>query len=135
MYSMKEACEMFNMNYQTLKFYCNEGLIPNVKRDENNYRIFDEKDIEWLRVIMCLKNCGMSIKEMKEYVNLCLNGNSTIPQRKQLLCEKKKNLEALQQQIQDSINFIDKKQKYYDEILSGNKVDTSDLSKPINKAK
>lgn len=44
-YSMKQACEKTNLTYDTLKFYCNEGLVPNVKRDKNNYRIFDDKDI------------------------------------------------------------------------------------------
>ena len=45
MYSMKEACQQTGMTYENLKFYCNEGLVPNVKRDSRNYRIFDEHDI------------------------------------------------------------------------------------------
>ena len=49
MYSMKETCEMVGMSYQTLKFYCNKGLIPNVKRDKNNYRIFDDNNIGWIK--------------------------------------------------------------------------------------
>lgn len=67
MYSMKEVCRQTNLTYETLKFYCNEGLIPNVKRDSHNYRIFDERDIEWIKSLSCLKKCGMGIKEMKHY--------------------------------------------------------------------
>ena len=64
MYSMKEACELTDMTYENLKFYCNEGLVPNVKRDKRNYRVFDEHDIKWIQSLNCLKNCGMSIAEM-----------------------------------------------------------------------
>lgn len=69
-YSMKQACEKTNLTYDTLKFYCNEGLVPNVKRDKNNYRIFDDKDIAWINSLSCLKNCGMSITEMSECLAL-----------------------------------------------------------------
>lgn len=48
LYSMKETCEKTGLSYDTLKFYCNEGLIPNVKRNKNNYRIFNDNDIAWI---------------------------------------------------------------------------------------
>lgn len=56
LYSMKQACEKTGLSYDTLKFYCNEGLVPNVKRDKNNYRIFDKNDIAWINSLSCLKN-------------------------------------------------------------------------------
>ncbi len=46
MYTMMQVCQETSMTYQTLKYYCNEGLVPNVKRDKNNRRIFDERDIK-----------------------------------------------------------------------------------------
>lgn len=49
MYTMKQVCEEANMTYQTLKYYCNEGLIPNVKRDDNNHRVFNERDVKWIK--------------------------------------------------------------------------------------
>lgn len=107
------------MSYQTLKFYCNEGLIPNVQRDKNNYRIFDENNINWIKSLACLKKCGMSIDEMKKYLNLCLQGESTIPQRQAMLAEKKKDLDSKKKEIEDSMAFIDWKQNFYDEVLSG----------------
>ena len=60
MYTMKQACQAAGMSYETLKFYCNEGLVPNVKRSANNYRIFDDHDINWIKSLSCLKRCGMS---------------------------------------------------------------------------
>ena len=119
MYSMKETCQLVNMSYQTLKFYCNEGLIPNVKRDRNNYRIFDDNDINWIKSLYCLKNCGMSIKEMKNYLDLCLQGESTIPIRKEILKHKQEELKKEKEKIQSSIDFIDWKQHFYDDVLSG----------------
>ena len=119
MYSMKETCQLVNMSYQTLKFYCNEGLIPNVKRDRNNYRIFDDNDINWIKSLYCLKNCGMSSKEMKDYLDLCLQGESTIPIRKEILKHKQEELLKEKEKIQSSIDFIDWKQHFYDDVLSG----------------
>ena len=116
---MKETCQLVNMSYQTLKFYCNEGLIPNVKRDRNNYRIFDDNDINWIKSLYCLKNCGMSIKEMKNYLDLCLQGESTIPIRKEILKHKQEELLKEKEKIQSSIDFIDWKQHFYDDVLSG----------------
>ena len=49
MYSMKEACALTGMTYENLKFYCKEGLVPNVKRDSRNYRVFDDHDIKWIQ--------------------------------------------------------------------------------------
>ncbi len=119
MYSMKEACALTNMTYENLKFYCNEGLIPNVKRDNRNYRVFDEHDIKWIQSLNCLKNCGMSIAEMKEYLALCLEGERSIPERKVILEHKKEALLQSIADLQEAIAFIDWKQNFYDDVLSG----------------
>lgn len=119
MYSMQETYKKVGMTYQTLKFYCNQGLVPNVKRDKNNYRVFDDHDIEWIKSLACLKKCGMSIEEMKEYLALCLKGEASIPERKIILDIKKKKLMEELHQIQESIDYIDWKQNFYDDVLSG----------------
>ena len=62
--------------------------MPNVKRDNRNRHIFNDKDIAWINSLGCLKNCGMSITEMKEYLDLYLLGEPTIPERK-IILEKK----------------------------------------------
>ena len=119
MYSMKEACTLTNMTYENLKFYCNEGLVPNVKRDSRNYRVFDEHDIKWIQSLNCLKRCGMSIAEMKEYLALCMDGEGTIPERKMILAEKKEALLQSIAELQKSVAYIDWKQGFYDDVLSG----------------
>ena len=115
------------MTYQALKYYCNEGLVPNVKRDDNNRRIFDERDVKWIKDLVCLKKCGMSIKEMKEYLDLCLQGPSTIPERKVMLAEKKKALQAQIAELNEYVDYIDWKQNFYDEVQSGKRPYISNL--------
>lgn len=119
MYSVKEACTLTNMTYENLKFYCNEGLVPNVKRDRRNYRVFDEHDIKWIQSLNCLKSCGMSIAEMKQYLALCMEGEGTIPERKVILAEKKETLLQSITELQKAVAYIDWKQRFYDDVLSG----------------
>ena len=127
MYTMMQACRETDMTYQALKFYCNQGLVPNVKRDQNNRRVFDEYDIKWIKDLMCLKRCGMSIQEMKEYLALCLEGPSTIPQRKVLLEKKQQALRESIRELEDSVAYIDWKQNFYDEVLAGKRPYVSNL--------
>ncbi|WP_133013583.1 MerR family transcriptional regulator [Clostridium cuniculi] len=119
MYTMKQACQEVGMTYETLKYYCNEGLVPNVKRDKNNYRVFDENDIEWIRNLTCLKKCGMSIQDMKIYIKLCLEGESSIPERKIILDKQKDELLDRINELQECVEYINWKQQFYDDVLSG----------------
>lgn len=126
-FTMMEVCREANMTYQTLKYYCNQGLVPNVKRDKNNRRVFDRHDAEWIKGLICLKKCGMSIEEMKEYLALCLEGAPSIPQRKIMLEEKQERLREKMAEIQESIDYIDWKQSFYDDVLSGKREYYSNL--------
>ncbi len=120
MYSMKECCKLTGLSYDTLKYYCNQGLIPNVKRDESsNYRVFDDDDINWIKSLICLKRCNLSLKEMKQYIDLCLLGISSVPQRKQMLLAHKEEIQQQIQTLQNTLDFIDSKTTLYDKFLSG----------------
>lgn len=134
MYTMKETCEKTGLAYETLKFYCNQGLVPNVKRDEKNRRVFDDRDVAWINSLNCLRNCNMSIPEMREYIALCMKGKSSIPERKIMLAEKKKQLEQEQKRIQDSMAYIDWKQSFYDDVLSGKTKYFSNLTNDMDES-
>lgn len=127
MYTMMQVCKEANMTYQTLKYYCNEGLVPNVKRDKNNRRIFDERDLKWIKDLICLKKCDMSIQEMKEYLDLCMQGESTIRQRKEMLTKKRNALLASIEELKGHVEYIDWKQEFYDDVLSGKRPYVSNL--------
>lgn len=119
MYTMKQVCVKTGMTYETLKFYCNEGLIPNVKRNKNNYRVFDDRDVAWLESLGCLKRCGMSLQEMKTYLKLCLLGPSSIPARKLILDKKRAILVDSIDELHKAVAYIDWKQDFYNDVLSG----------------
>lgn len=127
MYTMMQVCKETDMTYQALKFYCNEGLIPNVKRDKNNRRVFDERDVKWIKDLVCLKKCGMSIQEMKDYLALCLQGQSTIPQRQKMLDKKREALLASIEELKGCVDYIDWKQNFYNDVLSGKRPYVSNL--------
>ena len=127
LYSMKEVCQRTGLNYETLKFYCNQGLVPNVKRDGGNRRVFDERDLAWLEGLGCLRRCGLSIKEMQHYVQLCLQGEASIPERKVILAERRKALEEEMARLQSALEYLDSKQAFYDEVLAGRRPYVSNL--------
>ena len=127
LYSMKQVCEATGFTYEGLRFYCNQGLVPHVKRDANNRRVFDERDIKWVKSLTCLKRCDMSIREMKEYLELCLQGAISIPERKVMLAAKRELLVELLDEVQKSIDYIDWKQGFYDDVLAGRTEYTSNL--------
>ena len=127
MYTMMQVCSEVDMTYQTLKYYCNEGLVPHVKRDKNNRRIFDEHGVKWIKDLSYLKRCGFSIQEMKDYLDLCLEGESTIKIRKEFLARKRENLEKTIQELEESIDYIDWKQEFYDDVLRVKKPYASNL--------
>lgn len=118
-YSMKQVCTEANLTYETLKFYCNQGLVPNVKRDANNRRVFDERDLEWVKSLIRLKNCSLSIREMKVYLDMCLQGPASIPDRQKMLAVKREELEKKLAEIQEGIDYIDWKLGFYDNALAG----------------
>lgn len=119
MYSMKEVSNLTGLSYDTLKFYCNEGLIPNVKRNARNARVFDDRDLAWISSLLCLRKCGMSLKGMKEFLDLCLQGESSIDQRLQILSQVEQDLEDKRKKLEDSLAYVRYKQKYYRDVKKG----------------
>lgn len=118
-YGMKEACEQTGLTYETLKFYCNQGLVPNVKRDSRQRRVFDDDDLTWIHGLCCLRNCEMGIKDMKEYLLLCQEGNASIPKRKEILDGQKELLLKRIQNLQAAIDYIERKKQYYNDVEQG----------------
>lgn len=119
LYTMGEACAMTGLSYETLKFYCRVGLVPNVKRDNANRRVFDERDIGWIRGLVCLRQCGMGVDQMHAYMELCLGGEPTIPERQGMLAELRAELVEKLAEMQGAIDFIDRKQAFYDDVRAG----------------
>lgn len=117
MYTIKEVAQMFNLSIPTLRFYDKEGLLLDLQRDASGIRKFNDKTIEALRVIECLKKSGMQIKEIKEFMYWCSLGNKTIKKRKAMFLTQKENIEQKIKDLEKALNMIQFKCWYYNEAL------------------
>ena len=93
MYSIGQVAEMFGLPISTLRYYDKLGLFPKMER-VSGIRKFSETEIEALRVIECLKKSGLEIKDIKQFMDWCVEGASTYPQRKALIEKQRERLEA-----------------------------------------
>ena len=92
-YTIKQVATRFAISTHTLRYYEKEGILPLVGRDENGNRQFSEADLEWLVLIRCLRDTGMSVGEIKAYVALCQQGDATIFQRREIIAQHKRDVE------------------------------------------
>lgn len=127
MYTMKQVCEMTDLPYETLKFYCNKDLVPELRRDKNNYRVFEERQVRWIKNLHCLKKCGMNIETIKRYLALCLEGKDSVPERMGMLAVQKEQLLKKAEEIQANLDYIAFKEQLYRDILDGKIPYKSDL--------
>ncbi|MFC4600035.1 MerR family transcriptional regulator [Cohnella hongkongensis] len=93
-YTIRQVAEKTNLSAHVLRYYEKEGLLSRVARRKGGVRHYSEDDLEWLGLICCLKNTGMSIKQIKSFVDLSAQGPSTLQQRCEMLIEHQKNVEA-----------------------------------------
>ena len=83
-YTVGEMAKRLDVPASTLRYYDKEGLLPFVARSPGGMRMFQDADLEWLKVIGCLKKAGMSIKNIRVYIELAMQGDETIDQRLEL---------------------------------------------------
>lgn len=117
MYTIKEISEKTGLTYHTIRYYTDEGLIPEVIRDKNNNRIFNDRSIKIFNCLKHLKNSGLSIKDLKSFIDLGEQGNSTLPERKKLMTTRK---EIMRQKIIDaekSIEYLEYKEAIYEQRM------------------
>ena len=111
-YSIKQVADMMGITTATLRYYDQEGLLPDIKR-KNGIRVFEDKDFKWLRVLNCLKNTNMPIKKIKKYCDLAKEGDSTLNERYDLIKEQKENILNQIEQLQYYLKEVEFKEWYY----------------------
>ncbi|OXS56322.1 MerR family transcriptional regulator [Cohnella sp. CIP 111063] len=104
-YTIKQVSEKTKLDAHVLRYYEKEGLLAPVSRKKGGIRHYSEDDLEWLGLICCLKNTGMSIKQIKSFVDLSAQGKETLKQRCDMLIEHKKNVEV---QIREMDKHLEK---------------------------
>jgi DNA-binding transcriptional MerR regulator len=112
-YSIKQVSEKTKLKAHVLRYYEREGLLPYVNRSDSGIRKYSEGDMEWLGLICCLKNTGMSIKQIKDFVELSVQGGVTLRQRCDMLIEHKKNVEAQIEEMQKHLLKVGHKIEYF----------------------
>ncbi len=117
MYSIGEVSAMFNLPIPTLRYYDNQGLFMDMERDSSGIRRFNNKTIEAIRVIECLKKSGMQIKDIKQFMKWCSMGNKTLNIRKDMFIRQKENVETQIKELEKTLDMIKYKCWYYDEAV------------------
>ncbi|MEI4526393.1 MerR family transcriptional regulator [Priestia megaterium] len=103
-YSMKEMNEKTGLSAPTLRYYEKEGILPFVERDENGKRLYNDMNIEWIRFILALRSTGMPLAEIKRYVELYKQGESTIKERKNMMLQHK---EAVEEEMSKTFKYLE----------------------------
>lgn len=123
MYTVGEMAKILGVPASTLRYYDKEGLLPFVERTSGGIRMFKEQDYEWLKIIECMKKAGMSIKNIKDYIELALEGDTTIHQRLELFQKQKQLLQEQMKSMQHTLDVLEYKCWYYETAESAGTVD------------
>ena len=127
MYTIGQVSELFGLPISTLRYYDKEGLFPTMQRD-SGIRKFGEKELEALRVIECLKKSGLEIKDIKQFMEWCVQGSETYPQRRELFLHQKAAVEAEIERMNRVLDMLRFKCWYYEQaIQDGNEDRLSSL--------
>lgn len=113
-YTVGEMAKLLGVTASTLRYYDKEGLLPFVERSSGGIRMFRELDIEWLRVIECMKKAGMSIKDIRQYIELALKGDDTIELRLMMFRRQKEVLQQKMAEMQHTMAMVEYKCWYYE---------------------
>ena len=118
-YSIGEISDQTGIAVSTLRFYDKEGLFPNMERSSGGIRMFSETEIETIKIIECLKLSGMPIKDIKQFLDWCQEGDTSLQRRRDMFYERLEVVTKQMQELQKTMNIIKYKCWYYDTALDG----------------
>lgn len=128
-YTIGEVSEKMDIASSTLRYYDKEGLLPFVDRTESGIRMFKESDFEWLKLIDCLKKTGMSIKDIKQFIDWYMEGDSTLKNRSDMFHERREAVLNQIESMQKMLDIINYKCWFYDKAVE---LGSSDKAKNMN---
>lgn len=130
LYTVGEMAKKLNVAPSTLRYYDKEGLLPFVERSDGGIRMFKDEDFEWLHIIECLKKTGMSIKDIKTFIDWCMEGDSTIEQRLQLIDRQREAVLSQIAQMQETLKTLNFKHWYYETAKAAGTCKIHETMKP-----
>lgn len=127
-YSVQQVANKTGLTTYTVRYYHDHGLLPFVKRDKNNNRVFSDSDIEWLEMITCLRSTGMPLDQIKNYTDLVIDGENTVPERYQIMLDQQKRTINEIKDLQQHLATINHKVDHYAEIMENHEPDSFEPS-------
>lgn len=115
--TIKEVAEKYDISADTLRYYERVGMIPKVTRRPNGIRDYQESDLGWVELAICMRSAGLPIEVMIEYVKLYKEGDNTIPARLELLQEQMNALKEQKAQIESTVERLAYKISKYEEAM------------------
>lgn len=128
MYTIKQVAKKVGESEHTIRYYAKEGLFPFLTRGKNNVRLFTEEDLEGVRIVLCLRDTNMPIQEIRHYMELCKQGNSTLEERFRIIQRQKAQALKQLEELQEKIHHLEWKEKCYQEAILS---DGEDYCNPI----
>lgn len=120
--TIKEVAEKYHISQDTLRYYERVKMIPEVTRTSGGIRNYQEEDLRWVELAICMRNAGLPIEVMIEYVNLFQKGDDTIPARLELLYNQMDVLKSQKKQIDETMNRLSYKISRYEKALKTGKL-------------
>ena len=115
--TIKEVAQQFHISQDTLRYYERVGMIPPVTRTSGGIRDYQETDLQWVELAICMRSAGLPVETMIEYVKLCQEGDNTIPARLQLLVEQRESLHEQRKQIEETLERLNFKISRYERAV------------------
>lgn len=122
-YTVGEMAKLLGVPASTLRYYDKEGLLPFVERSSGGIRMFRDSDLEWLRIIGCMKKAGMSLKDIRQYIELAMRGNDTIDTRLAMFQHQREVLLAQMEEMRHTLATVEYKCWYYETAQAAGTVD------------
>lgn len=129
MYTIKEVSNIMDVSEHTLRFWAKSGFFPFIKKDENNIRLFSQSDLEWVKIVKCLRSVGTENKAIKRYIDLCIIGDSTIKERFEIIKATKQKAQQQMNDLKKQLDILEYKEGYYKNLIKNN---SSDAWNPMN---
>ena len=118
MYSAKEAANITGLSTATLRYYEKENLLPQIARNSQKYRQYTDEDIEWIKMIQCMRMANIPIHSIKEYVSLLLLGGETLEQRFVMVQNHMEDIKKQMICLQNAFDLTHKKLLFYEKLLA-----------------
>ncbi|MDO5082079.1 MAG: MerR family transcriptional regulator [Arachnia propionica] len=112
-----EMADLTGLSRDTLRWYEREGLIPHVDRDHNGHRSYDDRAVVMVQLLVRLRRTGMPVARMRRYVELVMAGESTHPERLELLRRHRESVRGQLDQLTSDLDVLDRKIGVYQHLI------------------